>query len=456
MKQAVSLTLFLFLLLPYAFLFLLQNNFSPVGIEFKVVYHTLIQAFISAALSALLGLIGACGLLNFKKLEFICLLPSVLPSLFVIIALLNLNIPYGLIGVVTAHTLINVGLVSFILVQAIKRSCGREIFLARLYGVSRIKTFYKIVLTKIRAQIFYAFLTVFAFCFSSFSIPLILSGGKLQVIELLIYELIRFDNNLSGAAWISIYQTIFILTLVMMISRIHLEKNKTMGWDYISFKPFVLLPMSITALLFGSIIFNIVHVEQIKDVLLSLGTLKALVGTISLSALTGMLVILVLGAILFVGENKFLDKIYLSFVAPSTAVIGVSMVVLSYWLNINPTSIALCLLFIGVLYRLGWSDEISKHRRQKFLAKLAGQNSLSIFRNISWPLSKRMAGKLAGLASFWAAGDFAVSTILNEPTLGLMAKNLLSSYRIDGVGWIFLLMILVGSMMYFMFTYVTR
>ena len=455
MKQVILLLLFLFLLLPYTFLFLLQNNFLPVGIEFKVIHHTFIQAFISAVLSVLLGLIGACGLLSFRKLEFICLLPSVLPSLFVIIALLNLNVPYGLIGVVAAHTMINVGLVSFILAQAIKRSCGREIFLARLCGISKIKTFCTIVLAKIRTQIFYVFLTVFAFCISSFSIPLILSGGKLQVMELLIYELIRFDNNFSAAAWISIYQTIFILILVITLSRFNLEKNKTMGWDYISFKPFILLPTSITVLLFGSVVFNLAG-AQIIDVFFNVDMLEALVGTISLSALTGILTMLVLGMILFVGENKFLDRIYLSFVAPSTAVIGISMVALSYWLNINFTSIALCLLFIGILYRLGWSDEISKHRRQKFLAKLTGQSDFLIFKNISWPLSKNVAGRLAGLASFWAAGDFAVCTILNEPTLGLVAKNLLSSYRIDGVGWIFLLMILVGSMMYFMFTYVTR
>ncbi len=453
MKHFALLGLFLFLFLPYVFLFSL-DNFSFVSLDFTVIYHTFIQAFISALLSILLGLIGACGLLNLKRLEFICLLPSILPSLFVIIALLNIKMPYGFVGIVVAHTVINVGLVSFILAQAIKGSCGREIFLARLCGISRIKVFFKIVLVKIKTQTLYAFLTVFAFCLSSFSIPLILGGGKFQVLELLIYELVRFDNNLSGAALVSVYQIVVMLLLVTIISKLNVEKNKTVKWDYISFKPFVLIPVSILILLFGSVIFNLIGILQIKDVL-NLSLVQSFIGTLSLSAFTGLLVMLVLAVMLFVGESKFLDRVYLSFIAPSTAVIGVSMIVLSYWLGVGLTPVAMCLLFIGVLYRLGWSDEIKKYKKQKFLARVYGHNDFSIFKNISWPLSKKLAGKLSGLAAFWAAGDFAVCTILNEKTLGLVAKNFLSSYRVDGVSWIFLLMTFVGAMMYFMFRYVT-
>lgn len=451
MKHFALCCLFSFLFLPYIFLFSL-GDFSFVSLDFKVIYHTLLQAFVSSSIAVLFGIIGACGLLHFKRLEFLCLLPSILPSLFVIIALLNVNVPYGFVGIVVAHSALNVGLISFILAQSIKSSCGREIFLAKLYGIPRILVFLKIVLVKIRTQILYIFLTVFAFCVSSFSIPLILGGGKFQVMELLIYELIRFDNNLSGAALVSFYQILLMLLLITTTSNLHVEKNTTFSWDYISFKPFVLIPISITALLFGSVLFDLIG--SYKDIF-SLGLIQSFIGTVSLSAFTGLLVMLMLAVILFVGESKFLDRVYLSFVAPSTAVIGVSMIVLSYWFDLFLTPIALCLLSIGVLYRLGWSDEIKKYKKQKFLARIYGHSDFSVFRNISWPLSKKVAGKLSGLAAFWAAGDFAVCTILNEKTLGLVAKNLLSSYRFDGVSWIFLLMTFVGVMMYFMFRYVT-
>ena len=454
MKRGVFLGLFLFLCLPYIFIFWI-SEFSLVNLDLEVIYHTFIQSFLSAFLSVLLGLVGACGLVGLKRLEIFCLLPSILPSIFVIIAFLSLDIPYGLAGIVIAHSAINVGLVSFILANAIKDSCGKEVFLARVYGISKIKIFFKIILSKIKTQIFYTFLTVFAFCISSFSIPLILGGGKFQVMELLIYELIRFDNNLSGAALLSLCQIGLILMLIMIISRLTPDKNKTVDWEYISCKPLALIPAMITVLLFGSVMFNLTGLTQIKDVLLSFDFIEALVNTISLSALTGFVTMLVLAMMLFVGDNKFLDRAYLSFIAPSTAVIGTSMIILSYWFDVGFVSIALCLLFIGVLYRLGWSEEIKKYKRQKFMAKVYRHSDFSVFKNISWPLSKKVAGRLSGLAAFWAAGDFAICTILNEKTLGLMAKNLLSSYRIDGVGLIFLLMALVGAVMYFMFVYVT-
>jgi hypothetical protein len=60
---------------------------------------------------------------------------------------------------------------------------------------------------------------------------------------------------------------------------------------------------------------------------------------------------------------------------------------------------------------------------------------------------------LAGIAAFWASGDFALSTIISgrELTLAMNAKTLLGGYRLELASVVVLLSLLIGVFTYFVF-----
>src|SRR5690606_28137621 len=111
-----------------------------------VLWKTTWQAFLSAAISLGLGVWGALGLLSVKgrKREiskFIFLLPNFLPTLFVVLAMLNIlnPFPYGIAGIVITHVLINTGLVAYILSEAFENRLGGIVELCMIEGASRFR-----------------------------------------------------------------------------------------------------------------------------------------------------------------------------------------------------------------------------------------------------------------------------------------------------------------------------
>jgi thiamine transport system permease protein len=64
----------------------------------------------------------------------------------------------------------------------------------------------------------------------------------------------------------------------------------------------------------------------------------------------------------------------------------------------------------------------------------------------------------AGLASLWAVGDFALSSMAssNEFTLGLLIKTLMGHYRIDAAQVLALPLLIVGLICFLIFAGVGR
>ena len=117
--------------------------------------------------------------------------------------------------------------------------------------------------------------------------------------------------------------------------------------------------------------------------------LKSFGGTLLISFLTGCMILFFLNLIAFVGPSVFLDKFYLLFMMPSTAVMGFSLLC-SYLITFRwelrsltqtsfLTSLGLSLLFLGGLYRWKWSGEIFRLASQRQLAKLMGHGYLVDF-----------------------------------------------------------------------------
>ena len=474
MQILIKIFLAFILLLPYCIITLSSfENFAIPNFPLIVFYRNFIQAFLSALSCLFIGLLGALGLMRYKNktfLEIFILIPSFFPSLFVIFSLLTIfsllpfDFPYGLSGIVIAHIVIYSGLACTMLARAFKESCGSQIILSKIFGHSQKDIFFHVLLPNIKRDLFTIFLTLFCLCLGSFSIPLVLGGGKWVTTEIAIYEFIRFEGDLIAASFISFYQIFILLFLIYFIPHFR-EKKNTIDCQEIGSKWFICLPITITLILICTCFIDLItgwtsFISILFDPLL---LLKSFGGTFLISFLTGCMILFFLSLIAFVGPSMFLDKFYMLFMMPSTAVMGFSLLFLSYYCEWKLrsliqasflTSLGLSLLFLGGLYRWKWSGEVFRLISQRQLAKLMGHGYWSIFLYVIWPQSKSMAFYLAGLAAFWAAGDFALSLIIFKDasaTLGLLLNSMLSSYRFNGGTWILLFMLLSGFLMWFCF-----
>lgn len=463
------------LLCPYFVIFFSTlDDFVIPNLPFIIFYNTFVQAFLSALICLFVGLVGALGLVRYQKifLEMFILLPSFFPALFVIFSLLTVfsflpfDFPYGLLGILIAHTVMFSGLVSVMLARSLKESCGSQLVLASLFGHSQKDIFFHALLPNIKRDLFTVFLMLFCLCFGSFSIPLILSGGKWVTIEIAIYEMIRFEGDLASAAFLSFYQIFILLFFIYFIPQFKQKKN-TWEWQKIGSKWFICFPLTITVGLICSCFIDLIAGWSSFTLILSkpLLLLKSLGGTFLIGFLTGLIILFFLSLIAFAGPSVFLDKFYLLFMLPSTAVMGFALLFLSYYCGWELRSLlqvaflnsmGLSLLFLGGLYRWKWSGEIFRLASQRQLAYLMGHSHWSIFLDIVWPQSKFLAFHLAGIAAFWAAGDFALSLMVFKDsggTLGLLLNSMISSYRFTGASWILLFMLLSGCFLWFCFRY---
>ncbi|HWU41966.1 MAG TPA: ABC transporter permease subunit, partial [Bdellovibrio sp.] len=232
-RNVLRLSLVLFLLFPFLFLltqFRLQgfSEWSELRWAFK---NSFLQAFFSALMSLFFGVWAALGLLSFSQnsrrrywrmiLEVLCLLPNFLPPIFILLATLNVVDPFpmGVTGIVLIHTLMNFGLVAVLLSGIIENKIGGVIELAYVEGASRFQFLTRGFFPMIKKDLWLLGLFVFVICFGSFSVPLIVGGGKGTTIEVLIYEKIRLSNDWGGAVVLAILQSVFIFSLSLIASR---------------------------------------------------------------------------------------------------------------------------------------------------------------------------------------------------------------------------------------------
>lgn len=204
-----------------------------------VVVFSFSQAFLSALLSMIIGLVfaraffyqkfwGKSFLLKVFSLTF------VLPALVVVLGLLGIyghsgwlanfcillgvdwkpNI-YGLSGILIAHLFFNIPLASRVFLQALssipnqQRQLGAQLMIRGWQFIRIIEWSY------IRPQILPTFALIFMLCFTSFTIVLTLGGGpRYTTLEVAIYQAILFEFDLPKAAIFAVLQCLFCIGLL--------------------------------------------------------------------------------------------------------------------------------------------------------------------------------------------------------------------------------------------------
>ena len=171
---------------------------------------TIFQSILSAFLTIILGVIFAYLLVKHNyihginivtnSLSIIFVLPTIISVMGIITFYGDIISIYGLHGILLAHVLLNVPLVTRVLVQSLNDISPNEKSLARQMGLSHTGIFFSSEWPIIKKNIPSLFVLIAFICFVSFIPILILGGGpKYSTIEVAIYQSVIFLNDFNQA-----------------------------------------------------------------------------------------------------------------------------------------------------------------------------------------------------------------------------------------------------------------
>lgn len=462
--------LVLYLVFPFLFL-LMQFRLDqwPDWKEFFWAFkNSFLQAFFSAFLSVALGTWTAFGLLCFSDgrrrhyrliLELFCLLPNFLPPLFILLSVLNFVDPFpmGLLGITLVHTIINFGLVAVLLTGLIENKMASIAELALIEGASRRQFLQFAFWPLMKRDLWMLFLFVFAVCFGSFAIPLIVGGGRGTTLEVLIYEKIRLSTNWSQAVILALFQSIFIFAVssLAMKGRSH-SSDRPANLKILRMYSGIVFLGIITALCFLGYLQGLVEgLHQLS----SFYEVRAEIflnffGSLAMGTLVGLCAYGSLLWIAYCWPKPWFEKFFTGYVAPSTSLCCFAFLVgapnESFWPFIK-IPLAFNLLVLTSLYRMGWDGYLHSLENQITVARTLGARAPMIFKEILLPQISKRASLFAAVAAVWACGDFAVSRIIahQDLTLAMMTETLMSGYRLGMATVLSVLVAVAGVLCFF-------
>lgn len=436
------------LLLPY--IFLLLGLGKQVSLDQEETIWALRNSFEQGFYSMLLSLFMSCFLLpgywffkgKFKfLLQIILLLPSFVPPLFIVMSFfwwMN-PFPIGTIGVVLVQGSMNAGLLTVLIDRSIDKHQG-IIDAALVMGAKRFRIIFEIFRI-IRSEISLYLLMIFTFCFSSFSIPILVGGNRSTNLEVLIYEKLRLDARAGEALTLSLLQ----LFLISFLSLILLKFNGKTNFEWKNSSEYSTKRLSNTFSLFLIFIYSIFFILPL--VLVSCFSLRSLLLIDSLPseilsllpdtlfmAFASSLIFLILAVIYIWGfPLYYLPRLSKSWISPSLAVLGFSFWLLPASSSLIVYAISLAIFFFISVYRMIIDPKLETLRGQINVARVMGASDSLIWKQILLPQLWPTICFSAGIVAVWSLGEFALGKILlsQTRTWAQLAEDLMSSYRID-------------------------
>ena len=223
--------------------------------DLQALRFTLVQALLSAALSAVLAVPVARALARRSfpcRRALVTLLgaPFLLPVIVAVMGLVTifgqngllnaglqaLGLPavriYGLPGVVLAHVFLNLPLVVRLLLHGWLAIPAERFRLAASLGFGPGDIARVLERPMLRAVLPGAFLVVFLICLTSFAVALTLGGGpRATTVELAIYHAFRFDFDLGRAALLALVQMALTAVTALVVLRAEMPVGFGGGLD---------------------------------------------------------------------------------------------------------------------------------------------------------------------------------------------------------------------------------
>ena len=450
----------------FVFLFKIPLLRFPTSSQwFEVLLSTLLQAGLSAFFSVLFGVFGALGFCYvfpkyIKKggVELFCLLPALLPPLVSVLAWVNvseffIHFPFSFSSVLAVHVLMNIGLVSVFFSRLFCTQTGDLSAWAFLHGVNRWQFLKKILFFEMRKDIILIFLLIFSFCFTSFSVPLLVGGVSGQTLEVFIAEKLKDPFTWPEAMALFLVETVFIFIFFSLLygrreKEAQIKEKKKLY--LLPCFPFMVLPVLPALLIF----FGLGDVFSSKTIWQDLFTIRmsvivAGIQTVLVGIGTGICVLLLFSAVTFCLRDFFLRRFLVAYSGASVAFMGFAFLLIGSDGQVAVVlkwSLGLSLLFLPALYRLMGESLLRRLKNQIQLVDLMGAGKIMSFTKVTWPQCASTFFFLSGIAAFWACGDFAYSSIVAGELghLALLIQDLFASYRFELATALTWLLIFIG------------
>lgn len=471
-------------LFPYVFSLLISGGSLRLPDGFlELCTRSFSQALGSTLATILLGTLGAAFLIksgrsarSLSYLEGFALLPAIAPSSAMVLGFMDL-LPHfrGVWAVTLAHALISMGFVSVVLSRAIRARAGASLELAWIEGASKWMMWRRGILPTLRPDFFAVSVTLFFSSLASFSVPLLLGGSQAVTFETAIHQAIRLQNAWEVAAALSIFQLALLIGAVALIKIVNLDQSVLARHRESGLRSgigrvvgsFLGLPVIVAG---GAVVlFSVLRHPftgwtqlQASGLFENPDTLWLMVrGALATSTLAGLLTsgLLLFFAITYPSMSKM--RWMSAYIAPSTAITGFATLAIgwgqapSFIWDVLRISVGAAFLFAPLLWRLRWEKELGQLQSQIHVAQTLGADHRLISRRILFPMLWPTFFWSGGLVSFWMWGDYALGSIAasRAMTVGMLAKSLMESYRLEAASLVLAFSLCAGAISYRLFTW---
>lgn len=422
---------------------------------------TFFQALLSVVISWILALPASLGLISFYKrplysfLEWAYLLPIFLPPLVIAGSILNLFeslsiSPFGLTPIILGHAITYSGGMAVILARLLMSKTASYCEWAMVHGIPRWRLFTALLRFVLKRDIQLISLTVFCFCLTSFSLPVLLGGNSGKTLEVVIYDYLKNPHEWPMALGLLSIEILFIFILSFFIFKPFSFVKNLQTLPYIHSKKNIVFGLFPIFLIITGFIEGLYYIPEILKLP---GLTKAVFSTIVLSLSVGMGVIALFILISLCSSVSYLKKFLIGYAVPSVVLTGFSFLIFMNDKVYISWICGLIILFLPSLYRWAGESFLYSLENQIQTAQTLGADMKKIFTKIIWPQCSSSFFLLGGVAGFWASGDFAYTMITSqgETNLAILTQQLLERYRIEqGLALIWILL-LTGSLCFLFF-----
>lgn len=470
----LTILLFALYLAPYVpFLSLWESWEVPWSKIFEIYAASTQQALWSVAFTCAAGALTTGGLLWFRRrfggrglvfMEYMVALPSLLPSLFVIISVLSVipKFPFGLKGVVLLHAISMMGFTGVLFFRLIDDKWGSHSLMAQVLGAKGFY-FFRRMFPLIARDVMLILSVLFFYFLTSISIPLIIGGSAFTSVEKTIYDQLAVVHDPNKAIQYFLLQSLFLIPTFAFAQSYSsrsgtLTETMRMGASGIGFLISLVPPMILLMGLMLRLIPGLRAMTTYPEFFRSLPIV--LTGSLLLGFLAGGICSLLLAVWTLLNLKYSTRRMLKVLCVPSVSVVAFGF---SLWSVEGEgafvfAALALAVIFVPVLFRLGIYQRLLYLQTQIDSARQMGATTWFLFRRVVWPQICPTLFMLSGLCAVWAMSDFAVSRLILERdwSLGLWIQSLVQQYRWDVAVAGCWLLILCGFLVFLFFWSVAR
>lgn len=467
-SQIVKLLSFLilfFFLVPIIYILLqsFQASKFPISAWYIDFFYVLLQSFLSASLSVIIGLLIALSYLkkslNVQKTLYWGLLPQALPTVLIVYSYFKIFsffeiYPQSYIHVVIVHVLINMGLVAFLIFPHVQEQVENKLHLMVSLQLSLNRFFKMIILGELAPTIFYIWILVFSFSLTSFSVPLLLSGTIPSSLDYLIYIKGYVEGDWSSASILGFIEFIFLGCLFFLRTYKISISNRNSNFTILNDKKAVFYLLNFLPLIF--ILTSILHfgdanfAEAIHTI--SKDIKNILINTLILALWALWFYSFLFWTQMYILKYEWVRKFH-QFFWPLSPIL-LSFVILSLSLDISDSmglkvavsGLAISIFIFPIVFKFWILPEYSNIIYVYKKSEVLGLPYYKVFGEIMVPYLMPSYKASMMYVILFAIGDFTLSGILisDLKTIGLSMRTYIQSYQLIEAQVLAMILILVS------------